>query len=218
MKKFYAPRPILALLVFLAVFQTSVNAQTLKDFFSSGSAPTLYLGIDFTKNKVIDDPSASASEIKERYYDAINELVITEAKKFDVKSAFHQSNMDHDLGIVSARNDKINSQDIKSSLSSDFSRLKADSINQLVASYDFGTKTGIGILFVSEAFSKTDKAGAIWVTLIDMKAKKVLLTQRVEGKTGMSFGFRNYWATAVHSVIESIEKKYYKEWKSQYGG
>ena len=46
----------------------------------------------------------------------------------------------------------------------------------------FQGKKGIGILFVMEAMSKREKAAAIWVTLIDMKTKKVLLTERIEGK------------------------------------
>jgi hypothetical protein len=65
--------------------------------------------------------------------------------------------------------------------------------------------------------SKSDKGAAMWVTLIDMKAKKVLMTERLEGKTSMGFGFRNYWAIPVHSVLEEIEKKKYKEWKAKYG-
>jgi hypothetical protein len=217
MKKINAKTRLLGVLACLAVFQPALQAQTLKDFFSSGSAPTMYLGIDFTRNKVIDDPSESGSEIVERYYESINSLILTESKKYDIKGAFHQSNMDHDLGLVNARNEKINSQDVKSSLSSDSHRLTADSISRVVSGYDFGTKTGIGILFVSEAFDKTDKFAALWVTLVDMKTKKVLLTQRVEGKTGAGFGFRNFWAAAIHNVLETVEKSKYKEWKSQYG-
>jgi hypothetical protein len=217
MKKITFKTRLLALVTCLAVFQPAIQAQTLKDFFSSGSATTLYLGIDFTRNKVIDDPSESGSEIVERYYESINQLILTESKKYDIKGAFRQSNMDHDLGLVTAKNEKINSQDVKSSLSSDGHRLSADSINRVVSGYDFGTKSGIGILLVTEAFDKSDKYAALWVTLVDMKAKKVLLTQRIEGKTGAGFGFRNFWAAAIHNVLETVEKSKYKEWKSQYG-
>ncbi|HEY4155544.1 MAG TPA: hypothetical protein VGM24_08950, partial [Puia sp.] len=65
--------------------------------------------------------------------------------------------------------------------------------------------------------SKSDKAIAIWVAFVDINSKKVLLTDRVEGKVGMGFGFRNYWATGIKSVLEQIEKKKYKEWKAKAG-
>ena len=208
---------LLLLLAGFPVFQTPSNAQTLKDFFSTGSGPSTYLGIDYTKAKVIDDNSATATDIRDRYYPSINDLILTESKKYDPKAAFHQSNMDHDLGLVLKKNEKINPDDIKSSSSGDYHRLKAEDIDAVVSGYDFGNQTGIGVLFVMEAMSKSDKGAAMWVTLIDMKAKKVLMTERLEGKTSMGFGFRNYWAIPVHSVLEEIEKKKYKEWKAKYG-
>jgi hypothetical protein len=191
-------------------------SQTIKDVFSSKETPMLYLGIDFTKAKLIGDETTSTSDIRDREFLAINGLVVEEPKKFKLDAAFRKNNIDHDLSLVEKRNEKINADQIKSSSSADFHRLKPEDINALVAGFDFGDKKGIGILFVMEGMDKMGKAAAIWVTLIDMRGKKVLLTDRVEGKTGMSFGFRNFWATAVHSVIENIDKKKYKEWQQKY--
>jgi hypothetical protein len=73
-------------------------------------------------------------------------------------------------------------------------------------------------LFVVEGMSKGQKGETIWVTFIDMGAKKMLFTERMEGKTGMAFGFRNYWAAPINDVIKTIEKKKYKEWQAKYGG
>ena len=93
---------------------------------------------------------------------------------------------------------------------------KEDDITTLVKGFDFGDKKGLGILFVCEAMSKSGKAGAYWVTFIDMKAKKVLLTERMEGKTGMSFGFRNYWTNPIKKVLDDIEDDKFKAWKAKY--
>lgn len=199
------------------VMQLSVHAQTLKDVFNNSETPILYLGIDFTKAKLIDDANANASDIRDRQYTGINELVISESKKYDLKGAFHKSNIDHDLGMVNERNEKANAEEIKSTNTSDYHRLKEDDIRSLVSGFDFKGKKGIGLLFVMEAMSKSDKGAAVWVTLIDMGSKKMLMTDRVEGKVGMGFGFRNYWATSIKSVIDHIEKKKYSEWKSKYG-
>jgi hypothetical protein len=204
-------------ILFFCVNTTPVSAQTLKDVFNNSETQILYLGVDFTKAKVIGDPSATAGDVRDRHYPGINDLVITEFKKYDLKSAFHKSSVDHDLGLVAKRNEKINTEDIESTNSGDFHRLKSDDIEGLVKGFDFGGKKGIGLLFVMEGMNKPDKAAAMWVTLIDMSSHKMLMTERMEGKTSMSFGFRNFWATPIKNVIEEIEKKKYKEWKLKYG-
>jgi hypothetical protein len=210
-------RRFLLLLIFFPGIAVSRSvAQTLKDFFSSGETHSVFLGIDYTLAKVIDDNSATAPDIRDRYYPGINDLILNEPKKYDPKSAFHKTIMDNDLGLVMKMNEKINVDNIKSIASSDFHRLKSEDISSLVQQYDFAGKKGIGILFVAEAMSKPDKGAAFWVTLIDMTTRKVLMTERLEGKTGMAFGFRNYWATPVHNVLEEIEKKKYNEWKGKY--
>jgi hypothetical protein len=207
-----------SILLFVCLFAGLLYgfSQTTKEVFSNSETPILWLGIDFTKARVIEDPSAQALEIRDRYYDGINEVLINEPKKYALKDAFHKSNMDHDLGVVAKRNARVNTEEIKSSNLADFHRLKESDIIELVKGFDFGDKKGIGLLFVMEGMNKPEKAASVWVTLIDMKNKKVLLTDRVEGKTSVSFGFRNYWATSIRSVIDNIEKKKYKEWQQKY--
>jgi hypothetical protein len=195
--------------------QSSI-AQTAKEVFNSSETPVLYLGIDFTKARLIDDATANEMDIRDRQFAGINDLIITETKKYDLAGAFHKSSIDHDLGLVAKRNEKVNAEQIKSTNTSDFHRLKEDDISTLVKGFDFADKKGVGLLFVMEAMSKSEKSAAVWVTIIDMKAKKVLMTERIESKTSMAFGFRNYWASAIRNLIDAIEKKKYKEWKNKY--
>jgi hypothetical protein len=204
-------------LVFFVGSTTTVSAQTLKDVFNNSETPVLYLGIDYTKARLIDDANANAMDIRDRQYASINELIITEEKKFDLKSAFHKSFVDHDLGPVTKRNEKINAEEIKSTNTADYHRLQASDIEAEVKSIDYGGKKGIGLIFVMEAMSKSGKGAAVWVTLVDMSSKKMLMTERMEGKTGMGFGFRNFWAQPIKNIIDDIEKHKYKEWKSKYG-
>jgi hypothetical protein len=215
MKQIFKFSWFIALFIFSGIKNT-VFAQTAKDVFTNSETQILYLGIDFTKAKLIDDANANAIDIRDRQYAGINDLIVTESKKYDLKDAFHKSYVDHDLGPVAKRNEKINAEDIKSTNTSDFHRLQESDIQSLVSGFDFGDKKGVGLLFVMEAMNKSGKSAAIWVTLVDMKAKKVLMTERLEGKTGMSFGFRDYWATPVKEIIKDIEKKKYNEWKLKY--
>ncbi|HTE11705.1 MAG TPA: hypothetical protein VK645_12050 [Chitinophagaceae bacterium] len=202
--------------IFAALLSPAAFSQTLKEFINSDATPALYLGIDFTKAKLIDDPKSDAKEIRDRQFDGINLLVITETKKFDLNAAFHKKNIDHDLGAVNKRNAAVDAEQLMSTNTSDFHRLKEEDINSLVKGFDFGGKNGIGILFVMEAMSKSGKAAAIWVTFIDMKAKKVLLTERLEEKVGMAIGFRNLWASAIKKALDEIEGDKYKQWKTKF--
>jgi hypothetical protein len=194
-----------------------VAAQPIKEVFSNPETPVYYLGIDFTKAKLIDDAGANEIDIRDRQFNGINEVVITEPKKYDLKEAFHKSVIDHDLGAVQKRNEKVNAAEIKSTNTGDFHRLREDDISSLVKGFDFGDKKGVGLLFVMEAMSKSEKEAAIWVTFVDMKSRKVLMTERMESKVSMAFGFRNYWASSVKNLIDTIEKRKYNEWKSKYG-
>ena len=193
------------------------QAQTLKEVFNNSETQIFYLGIDFTKAKLIDDATANEIDIRDRQFANINDLIVNEPKKYDLKGALHKSVVDHDLSYVGKRNSKVNAEEIKSSSTADFRRLKEADITTLVKGFDFGGKSGIGLLFVTEGLSKAEKAASVWVTFIDMKSKKVLMTERMEAKVAMAFGFRNYWASAFNNLIESIEKKKYKEWKGKYG-
>ncbi|MCW3093611.1 MAG: hypothetical protein JWP81_4680 [Ferruginibacter sp.] len=207
---------LIAFAFLLGTAQTA-NAQTAKDVFNSSETPVFYLGVDFTLAKLIDAPE-SPLDVRDRNYPAINDLIVNEPKRYDLAGAFHKSNIDHDLSMVTKRNAKINAEEIKSTNSADYNRLKEEDISKLVKGFDFEGKKGVGLLIVMESMSKANKGAAMWVTLIDMGAKKVLMTERMIGKTGMAFGFRNYWANPIRDVIEDIEKKKYKQWKSKYGG
>jgi hypothetical protein len=213
-------RKISAVVTALFVCLNSISAQSFKDVFTNSETPIFYLGIDFTQTRLIDDADANQIDILDHQYAAINDVIVNEPKKYELAEAFHKSEIDHDLGYVDKKNEKANAEAIKSTNTSDFHRFKESDITAIVSSYCFGDKDGIGLLFITEALSKSKKAAAVWVTLLDMKTKKVLMTERLEGSVNKfgGFGFRNYWASAFKDVIDTIDKKKYSEWKSKYGG
>jgi hypothetical protein len=217
MKRIFKANRLLLGLFFCGSIQ-SVSAQTIKDVFTSSETSILYLGIDYTQVRVINNTSGTGIQVRD-FFPLINNVVITEPKKYDLEGAFNKSSMNNSLGIVTKRNEKINAENILSTESSDYSRLKEEDISNLVKGIDFEKKKGLGLLFVVEAMKKIDKGGtsSIWVTIVDMGAAKMLMTERMEGTTGGGFGFRNFWASTIFNVIETINKKKYKEWKRKYG-
>ena len=77
-----------------------------KEFFSNTGIPLTYLGIDFYQAKLINDPNANPSDIKGRIYGSMNDVVVNEAKNFDMQGAFHHT-VTSDLKAITDRNDKI---------------------------------------------------------------------------------------------------------------
>ncbi len=208
---------VFATLLFCGISQSAFS-QSLNEFFNNSELKLTYLGIDFSKARLINAETANSFDIRNRLYGSINDVVINEPKKYDISGAFHKSNVSSNLSAVKARVEKINAEEIVSSNTSDFDRLKESDITSVVKSLDIEKKSGIGLLFVMEGMKKVDKKGeaSIWVVLLDMQSKKVLMTERIVSKAS-GIGFRNYWASTIKETLDEIEKKKYKEWKSKSG-
>lgn len=196
-------------------------AQTLQEFFSNKSTPLTYLGIDYTKNKLINNPEGNASDIQGRLYASMNDVVVTEMEKnYKIGDAFSRDgSVNADIKAVTERNGKISSGDIMSSNTGDFNRLTESDISGCVKALDLKGKEGIGLVFVMEGMKKEEKKsyGSVWVTLIDMKTKKVLMTERMEQEAA-GFGFRNFWVSIIKKSLVEIDKKRYKDWKKTFAG
>lgn len=208
-------------LVFCFGASTRSFSQTIQEFFNNTSTPLTYLGIDYTKNKLINDPGGNASDIKNRLYNSMNEVVVNEmGKNYNIAGAFNRGGgVNTDIAAVTERNDKINVSDIMSSSEADFNRLTESDIADCVQALSLKGKEGIGLVFVMEGMKKEEKKsyGSLWVTLIDMQTKKVLMTERMEQEPA-GFGFRNFWVSVIKKSIIEIDKKKYKAWKNTYGG
>jgi hypothetical protein len=208
-------KQLLTLALVGAVLPTvGIIAQTTKDIFLS-ETPITYIGIDFSKAKLIGDAAADAYDIKNHLYSAMNQVVVNEPKKYDLNKALSKTTVTPFIDISEAVNSKSVMDSIKSSDKADFQRFSAATIDKMIQGYDFKGKTGIGLVFIMEAMSKPEEKGAIWVTFVNMSTHKVLLTERMLGDAG-GFGFRNYWVHTVLDVIEEIGKKKYKQWSATY--
>ncbi len=206
------------LFALLLLCGTTSFAQTIKDFFNDNATPLTYLGIDYSKNKLINDPMGNTSDIKGRLYASMNEVVVAEMpKNYDIAGAFDRSGaVNTDITAVTARNEKVNASDISSSNAGDFSRLTEADIAAEVKALSIKDKSGVGLVFIMEGMKKEEKKsyGAVWVTLIDMKTKKVLMTERLE-QEATGIGFRNYWVSIIKKSIIEFKKKKYSAWKSK---
>ncbi|NIG57191.1 hypothetical protein [Chitinophaga sp. Cy-1792] len=201
---------------FLSSFFTEAKAQKLKNFLDNKDSSFTWLGVDFTQARLIGDAGAKTGDIVDRQFAGINQVVVNESKKYDVPGNFRHENVTYDIGPVNKRNAAVNPGTLLSDNSADLRRLKEEDVTKLVKDFDFAGKKGIGVLLVMDGMSKMDKKASMFVTIVDMEKHRVLLTERMEGKTPtMSFGFRNFWASPLKSVLDDVHSDINK-WKEKY--
>ncbi|ULQ51478.1 hypothetical protein [Flavihumibacter fluvii] len=203
----------LVLLFLLAVTFYNASSQSKSDPFAAAT-PLLYLGIDFTEVRVINEPEEMPLHIKKRYFVDINQVILNEPKKYDWQKALDKTNFSSDLSLVTARNEKTDETKILSTNTADENRLKPADIEKMVKQYDFTGKKGVGLIVFMESLSKTSENGSMWVTFVDMDTQTLVLTERMAGKA-KGFGFRNYYAYTVYKVIEDIKKNKLSAWRSK---
>ena len=169
-----------------------------------------WLGMDFTNVTFVgsatqfkDDGAISNSEFRDKYIPAWNQLFIDEAKKYNVAEAVRRSEVKYAIEVTEKVNSGIK-KDFFSNNPSEFGTLTEEKVAQLVKNYDFGGKTGVGLIFFVDGMSKGKEQASAWVTFVDMKSKKVLLTSHKTGKPG-GFGFRNFWAKSFYNILDGVK-------------
>jgi hypothetical protein len=192
---------------------TQLYAQsTMSDLFN-GKAKLTFLGLDFTQAKYIGkigftDPSA----IKNQHMVSWNNLIELEPKKFSLQKAFALK----DDMYASKVEDmvKLNkTANVDDNITDDDYSITEDQVKKSVSRYSLSEKDGIGLVYVVESLNKTEEKLYAWVTFIDLKTKKVLYTEKVDGKAG-GFGFRNFWAGGVYKINNTIDSKLFKKWSN----
>ena len=204
-----------AAIIFL-LLGSSLNAQTKSDVFST-SVDVTWLGLDFTGAKLIGDREKIGSESDiHRLLDAINDLMIKEADKYNVAAAIKRKSVENNIDFVHEQNTELDVLSMISNDGKDHLHLNADDVQGILSSYDFKGKTGIGLIFNVESFNKLVDEGSFWITFINMGNKEVLFTERLTAPPS-GFGLRNFWAGAVAGVLAKMKKKEFENWRLKHG-
>ena len=207
----------LLLFVMVLLVGGNVSAQnSMADLFS-GKAKLVFLGLDFTQAKYIGkigftDPGA----IQNQHMVSWNNLIEMEPKKFSLQKPFSLKD-DQYMSKVEDMVKLNKAANVADNITDDAYSITEDQVKKSVAKYSLSEKDGIGVVYVVESLSKTAEKLTAWVTFIDLSTKKVLYTEKVEGKAG-GFGFRNYWAGGVYKINNEIDSKLYKKWSKQFKG
>ncbi len=157
-----------------------------------------WLGVDFTLARftlVTEDPAAIVSTSLK----AINNLILAEPDKYDLKKFFSKSEVTPDIEMVNERNSKIDPTIL---VVPDKYTITPDDVKKVIGSYDTKGKTGTGLVFVAENLHKVDQTGSYYVVFFDMASKEIVDSERKVGKAS-GIGFRNYWTGSVYNVMKT---------------
>src|SRR5687768_14619667 len=91
----------------LSFFASAAFAQDKRDIFSPSTEIT-WLGVDFSGAKLIGDRERLGSESDIRHLlDAINELLIKEADKYNVAAAIQKKTVENGIHVVNEHNAEL---------------------------------------------------------------------------------------------------------------
>lgn len=192
---------------------------TAKDFFNSKNL--VWYGLNFSEAKMVGQfdqgmgaGTSTPEALKTKWMSGWNALIMKEPQNFKLKEAFHKDEVYFDIGPTEKMNQEIKTDELMSYNNFTFSNPQA-SVDKVVSKLTGGEKTeGFGVVFVVESFNKSMEEASVYVTIFDIKTKKVLITDKVMGKP-MGVGLRNFWAGAVKHIIKQIDGDYYSKWKSK---
>jgi hypothetical protein len=202
---------MLSILLTLPVF-----SQDKADVFNPSTEIT-WLGLDFSGAKFIGDRERLGSESDIRHLiDAINELMITEADKYNVAAAIQRKTVDNEIEVTNEHNAELDVLAMISADGKDHVHLNRSQVEEIISSYDFKGKSGIGLMFNVESFNKLLEEGSFWITFVTMGSKEVLFTERLTAPPA-GFGMRNFWAGSVNGILAKIKKKEFENWRKKHG-
>ena len=199
----------------LVVCAMVLRAQDASKVFSS--TEMVWFGLDFTKAKFVGQfdqgmgaAPATGSDMKNKFIPEWNGLIVKEPQNFDLRKTFRKDNVFNDISSINELNSKI---DVDACMSFNATKIDRATIESMVKNYSSQEKKdGLGLAFIVENFDKGLATAGVYITFFDIASKKVLLSEKVEGKA-RGVGIRNYWAGAIKEILKKIDADEYKKWK-----
>ncbi|HJD75795.1 MAG TPA: hypothetical protein K8W04_07040 [Bacteroides reticulotermitis] len=185
---------ILFLFLSTSLFCFGQGKSSLKDIQS-----IKFYGVDYSQAKVF-----GASESSIQFKDAfrrINELFITEAKKYNVGKQLKKEVTEISLDAVNQVNDNINLNELMTPKKE--YTLSKEEIKAAIERLPIQKTPGVGMVFIAQFLDKSNNRGTYEVVFFNTETKEIIETWITEGKAG-GFGLRNYWAGSVYKALKKI--------------
>jgi hypothetical protein len=192
-------KPFLSL-AFITMAVSGAIAQTPAEVLAHGSEVT-FLGIDFSGSKGVV-LEASAEEMRDDIFPAINTLMLVEEQKYNIKKALLKSEVTNDPRETDRMNATLDVANFSVYSLKEITPLTPDVIAKMVKQYNLKGKKGIGLVFIAESLDKIHTLGTYYLVYFSMPEGKVILSKKFTG-TARGFGLRNYWAHTIYNILQS---------------
>lgn len=186
------------LITFLLLATSVVCFGQKKDFLKEVSGISFY-GVDYSAAKVF---GASETPVEFKIaFTRINQLFISEAKKYDVGKKLKVKVNQISLNAVDKVNGDIDPEQLMTTRQ-DYT-LSAEDIKRVVDALPIQPEPGIGMVIVAKLLNKAEAYGSYQVVFFDTETKEIIEDWATGGRA-RGFGLRNYWAGSIHKVINNL--------------
>jgi hypothetical protein len=201
---------LLSIISFIGI---NAHAQNANDVVNK-NIPVTFFGIDFTKSKGVL-LGARSSEMIQKYFPAINNLMIEESNKYDIAKAFNKSQVEYDFNEVNKLNALIDTNNFQVNSTNLVQTISRDTIANMIKQYNLKGKTGTGLVFIVQSLDKSKYLITFHFVFFTMPEAQIIIDEIITGKP-MGFGMRNYWANSFHDALKHtipyiLQKKYYNK-------
>lgn len=188
-------KTILFLFVLASVSCFGQNEEKLKDI-----TEITFYGTDFSKAKVYGAKETAGEFVVA--FEQINNLFITEPKKYNIAKAFKKEVNAVDISGVKARIAKIDKKELFTTAS--HNELSDKDIQDIVRSLSIKEGKGTGLIFISEFLDKPANRGYYYIVFFDTKSREIIDSWKTSGKA-QGFGLRNYWAGSIYRMMKDVK-------------
>lgn len=158
-----------------------------------------FYGVDYSQAKVF-----GADESPIQFKDAfrrINELFITEAKKYNVEKQLKKEVTEISLDAVNQVNENINVAELMTT-KREYS-LSKEQIKAAIEALPIQKTPGVGMVFIAQFLDKSNARGTYEVVSFNTETKEIIEEWITDGKA-RGFGLRNYWAGSIYSALKKL--------------
>ena len=181
----------------------------LKDL-ADGKTKLMFYGYDFTQARFIGTASfTDAGGMKDYFIPEWNKLIFLEPRKYSLQpqTKLKPDKYSANTDMIAALNKTI---DVKSRIIDVPYTLTDDQARKSLEQYRPDEKEGIACSFVVESLDRKEEKITAWVIFFDLSTMQVILSERMEGKTG-GIGLRNYYGSGFANITNKIGGKF-KTW------
>ncbi len=158
-----------------------------------------FYGVDYSQVKIFG-ADESPAQFKEAFR-RINELFITEAKKYNVGKQLKKEVTEISLDAVNQVNENIDLSKLMTP-KREYS-LNKEEIKATIDALPIQKTSGVGMVFIAQFLDKSNNRGTYEVVFFNTETKEIIEEWITSGKA-RGFGLRNYWAGSIHSALKKL--------------